>query len=85
MNSTSLAPVALFAYNRIEHLKLTISNLKKNSLSKFTDLIIFSDNAKKSEDIEKIIKIRSYLKKIKGFKKIFIVERNKNFGLSKTV
>ena len=80
-----LAPVVLFTYNRIDHLKLTIFNLKKNYLASSTVLIIFSDGPKKDNDIKKIEEIRQYLKKIDGFKKIIILERRKNFGLSKNI
>lgn len=85
MKSKNLAPIALFTYNRINHLKLTINNLKKNYLAKSSHLYIFSDGFKTSGEIEKINKIRFYLKKVKGFKKINIIERKKNFGLSKNI
>ncbi len=85
MKSNNLAPIALFTYNRINHLKLTINNLKKNYLSKSSHLYIFSDGFKRSGEIEKINKIRFYLKKVKGFKKINIIERKNNIGLSKNI
>lgn len=85
MKKNNLAPIALFVYNRISHLKLVISNLKKNDLAILSELIVFSDGAKKKEDIDNIKKIRILLKKIKGFKKIYIIERDTNFGLSKNI
>ena len=59
----TLAPIVLFAYNRLEHLKLTISNLKKNNLANSSELIIFSDGPKNTSDVKKINSIRKYLKK----------------------
>jgi hypothetical protein len=85
MRNNSLSPIVLFTYNRIDHLKLTISNLKNNDLARLSELIIFSDGAKTYEDISKVLKIRNYLKQIKGFKKIIIIERYKNFGLSHNI
>ena len=47
MKKNDLVPIALFAYNRISHLKLVISNLKKNDLAILSELSVFSDGAKK--------------------------------------
>lgn len=85
MKRNKLAPIVLFTYNRLDHLKLTIKNLKKNYLADSSELIIFSDGPKNYSDKKKISYIRRYLKKIKGFKKISIKEREKNYGLSKNI
>ena len=85
IDNIELAPIALFVYNRIDHLKKTIKSLKKNKLSIKSDLIIFSDYAKNNENIKNILEVRKYIKKLKGFKKIKIYERDKNFGLSKNI
>ena len=77
MRNDSLSPIVLFTYNRIDHLKLTISNLKNNDLARLSELIIFSDGAKTYEDINKVLKIRNYLKKIKGFKKLLLLRDTK--------
>ena len=79
------APIIIFSYNRIDHLKKTIISLKKNYLSKESDLLIFSDGSKNSSDKKKIYKIRKYLKKITGFKKVQIFKSEKNKGLSKSI
>ena len=82
-----LAPIALFVYNRLDHLKATIFALKKNYLAKSSELFIFSDGPKKdidNDDIE-IFKVRNYLAKIKGFKNITIIRRSQNLGLSNNI
>ena len=79
------APIALFVYNRLDHLKSTINNLKKNYLANSSELIIFSDGPKNKRDEKKIIHIRKYINKVKGFKKISIKERETNYGLSKNI
>jgi GT2 family glycosyltransferase len=81
----SNAPIILFCYNRIDHLKKTISSLKKSQLSKFSDLIIFSDGPKNSSDNFKILKIRKYLEKIKGFKSVKIYKKKENKGLALSI
>ena len=70
MNNFSPAPIVIFSYNRLAHLKITISALKKNYLAKSSELIIFSDGPKKNieNDNTKILEIRNYLHKINGFK-----------------
>ena len=79
------APIILFCYNRIFHLKKTLYSLKKNKLSKNSNLIIFSDGPKNFQDKEKIDKIRIFLKKLSGFKTVTIYENKKNKGLSRNI
>ena len=42
------APVEIFTYIRFKKLKKIINQLKKNKLSKKTDIFFFSDAAKKT-------------------------------------
>lgn len=83
--SNKFAPIALFAYNRLNHLKKLINSLKKNELSKDSIIYIFSDGWKSLSDKNDVEAVRKYLKKIKIFKKITIIERSKNLGLSKNI
>ena len=80
-----LAPIALFVYNRLEHLQQTILSLQKNNLAKETTLYIFSDAGKNSKDDKKVEEVRKYLKTIRGFKSVIIIERLENFGLAKSI
>jgi hypothetical protein len=82
---TDLAPIALFVYNRIEHTKQTIESLKRNNLAKESELYIFSDSAKDAYSQAKVDEVRSYIKKIDGFKKLYIIQRKQNFGLAKSI
>lgn len=79
------APVIIFAFNRLEHLKVTIECLKNNIHALSTDLIIFSDKEKKVSDNIKVKMVRSFLKSISGFKSITVVFRNTNYGLAKNI
>ena len=80
----NISPIVLFVYNRPNLVAKVIKNLKKNSLSKKSDLYIFSDGAKKNEfDIINVLKVRTYIKKLKGFKKINIIERKETLVSTK--
>lgn len=83
MSKTS--PIALFAYNRPEHLKKTIESLKENYLSKESELFVFSDGPKNEIDAAQISEVRNYLKTISGFKSVSIIERNRNLGLANSI
>lgn len=85
MITKELAPIAIFAYNRLNHLQQTIESLQKNKLACKSELYIFSDAAKNKSEIEKVEKLRTYIYKIEGFKKVYIIERNTNFGLAKSI
>ena len=85
MNKDKYAPIVLFVYNRPYHLKKTINYLKKNTLAKKSKLIIFSDGPKAIKDADNVKKVRIYIRNIKGFNNIKIIEREKNFGLSKNI
>ena len=80
----SLAPIAIFVYNRPWHTAQTIEALKKNMGAKNSDLIIFSDGSKLASD-ENVINVRNYIKGVNGFRSINIIEREKNIGLAKSI
>jgi hypothetical protein len=79
------APVALFVYNRPGHTRQTIEALRKNTCAEETDLYIFSDAPKNSNHESAVKEVRAYLKTIKGFRTIQIVERSENMGLSASI
>ncbi len=79
------APITLFCFNRISHLKKVIASLKKNPESKYSDLIIFSDGPKTSLDNENVSAVRTFIKSITGFKSLKIFESSHNKGLAKSI
>ena len=74
------APIILFTYRRLDTLKLTISNLLKNKISKNSKIFIFSDGYKNSKDKLDVLRVREYLKNLKSFKKKKLYFRKKNLG-----
>lgn len=81
----NFAPIVIFSYNRSKKIQFLIRTLLKNPESKYSKLYIFQDNFKSEFDKREIIKINLFIKKIKGFLKIKIIKRKKNFGLRKNI
>jgi GT2 family glycosyltransferase len=79
----NLSPIVLFTYNRPHHTRQTIEALQKNHLAQQSQLFIYSDAPKNQTAEQKVKEIRQYLKTIDGFKKVTIIEREKNWGLAK--
>ena len=48
-------------------------------------LFIYSDAGKDEYDLPKVNEVRDYIKTIDGFKKVTILEREKNWGLAKSI
>ena len=81
----NLAPIVLFTYNRPWHTKQTVEALQKNIYAEQSHLFIFSDGPKTEKDEPKVKEVREYLKTIKCFKNIEIIERDKNWGLANNI
>jgi len=81
----SPSPIILFTYKRFETLQKTIGCLSDNFLASDSDLIIYSDGPKNTEEMEIINRIRIYLKTISGFKSVIINESPTNKGLSASI
>ena len=79
------APIVLFVYNRPEHTRLTVEALLKNDLSNECDLIVYSDAPKSETDTETVNEVRRYIHHVDGFKCVTIVERERNFGLARSI
>jgi hypothetical protein len=79
------APIALFVYNRLDNTKKTVDCLRKNILADESDLIVFSDGPKDDRFAAEVAEVRKYIRTIEGFKKIEIVERDRNWGLARSI
>ena len=80
-----IAPIALFTYNRLWHTQQTIETLKKNEWADASELFIFSDGPKAEPDRTNVQSVREYLITVTGFKKVVIVEKDKNLGLAQSI
>lgn len=81
----NISPIILFTHIRLNKLKKCIASLKKNKLSKYSKIYIFSDGPKNNYEIKKVKLVRGYIKKIQGFKKKKIFYRKSNYGLAKNI
>lgn len=81
----TLAPIALFVYNRPEHTRRTLSFLKQNLLADESRLFIFSDGAKDKGQYGKVAEVREIIRSVEGFKSVHVVERQSNMGLAGSI
>lgn len=58
---TTLAPIALFVYNRPAHTRQTVEALQKNAWAKESDMIAFSDAPKTPESTQAMREVRDYI------------------------
>jgi hypothetical protein len=82
---TELAPIVLFTYKRLDTLQQTVRALAANHLAEKSNLIIYSDGGKTTEDQIIIKSIRTYLKTITGFKTVSIYAAETNKGLATSI
>ena len=80
-----LAPIALFVYNRQWHTHQTIEALQKNDLADESELFVFSDGPRSEADRGKVQAVREHLNAITGFKKVSVIEKDKNLGLAQSI
>lgn len=84
----SLAPIVLFVYNRPDHTLKTLEALSSNYLANESDLYIFSDGLKNCpsiKDKDGVKRVRKVIHSKKWCKNVYIIERNENWGLAKSI
>jgi hypothetical protein len=79
------APIILFTYNRLNHTQRIVEALLENKLSSESELFVFSDAAKNPDAEKSVAELRNYLYTITGFKKVHVIEREKNYGLANNI
>lgn len=80
-----LAPIAFFAYKRPEHVKRSLESLAQNESAGDSELFIFCDGAKKTEDEEAVALVRQVVKSRKWCGAVHIIEREQNLGLANSI
>ena len=78
------APIAVFAYNRPQHLSRTLNALKNNREAAQSVLYLFLDGAKENTVVQ-VAEVESVASSITGFAKINIVKREQNIGLAQNI
>ena len=79
------APILLFTYNRVHHVRQAIESLKANDLAEQSELFVYSDGPKNESEINTISEIRQLIKNTTGFQQIHLVGRDENWGLARNV
>ena len=83
-----LAPIVVFSYNRPHHLQKTLDALSKNEFAQDSTLFVFCDGAKNEDSHELLYKVnqnRIIAHSAMGFKKVYVIEREKNYGLADSI
>ncbi len=80
-----LAPICLFAYNRVDEIQQTLEALKCNYLATESELYIFSDGSKNELNDHKVEIVRKYIHCVDGFKSVNIIESKENKGLANSI
>ena len=81
----TLAPIALFAYNRPDHAARVLEALGRNPEASESKLIIFSDAPKNPAAADKVFQLRERARRVQDFLSVEIVEQSVNQGVAKSV
>ena len=82
---SALAPIALVAYKRPDHLSRTLAALRANSLAERSELWLFCDAPKSASDASAVNEVRAIARMVDGFASVRVIERERNFGLAASV
>lgn len=82
-----LAPIIVFAFNRLESLKNTIDSVLRNPEASESELFVFVDGARENVtgEKEKVSKVCDYVRSISGFKTVHYCFSDKNNGLGPSI
>lgn len=80
-----LAPIAVFAFNRPDHLRRTLEALSANDLAAESDVTFFCDGPRSEAEAEKTTAVRNMAKAAQGFASVTVVERDKNLGCAASI
>jgi Glycosyl transferase family 2 len=79
------APIALFAYQRPDHLRRALDALAANPEAARSDLYVFSDAAREPAAEPGVAAVRALIAGIRHFARVVPVYRESNFGLAGSI
>lgn len=85
MKNSDTAPIAVFAFNRPDHLRRTLDALATNELAGQSALTIFCDGPRNAAESDKTNAVRQLAKATKGFASVTVIERDRNLGCAASV
>lgn len=83
--AADLAPIALFAFRRPDHLRECLTALAACGGAADSDLIVFSDGPRDQGDVDAVGEVRALAHAAAGFATVRVVERERNLGLAASV
>ena len=85
MSNESPAPIALFAYDRPDHLAQVAEALARNPEASESPLFVFLDAPKSDAAAMRVTALRAQARRIEGFKSRQIVEQSTNQGIARSI
>ncbi len=79
------APIAVFAFNRPDHLAKTLGTLASNTGAEKSDVVIFCDGPRTANEKEKTETVREIAALAGGFQSVTVVPRDINLGCASSV
>jgi putative methyltransferase (TIGR04325 family) len=79
------APIALFAFNRPDHLKLTLTALAANDLAAESDLFVFCDGPRSEAEKTRTSAVREVAHAAFGFRSTTVIAKERNQGLAASI
>jgi hypothetical protein len=79
------APIALFAYNRPDHLARVAQALSANPEAATSHLFVFSDAPKRDVDAPSVASVRARGRQLDGFASVEVIEQQSNQGVARSV
>ncbi|MES2937385.1 MAG: glycosyltransferase family 2 protein [Pseudomonadota bacterium] len=81
----ALAPIALFAYKRPDHLSRALASLRANPEAAGSRLVVFCDGSKGEADAAGVAAVRELTSRIEGFGTVEVHRRDANAGLASSI
>ncbi len=79
------APIVLFAYNRLTHLRETIASLQCNELASESELTVYCDGPARPEHAAACQVVQDFARRIDGFRHVEVIARDRNLGLARSI
>lgn len=83
--STSLAPIVVFAYARVDHLQRMIESLKANPQAADCHLHVYCDGPRSPAAVDATQAVRAFVDGLQGFASVTRTYRDSNFGLARSI
>jgi hypothetical protein len=85
MSNFAYAPIAVFAFNRPDHLRRTLTALLHNDFAMQSNVTIFCDGPRTKEEKIKTDAVRTIAHSTTGFSSVTVIERPLNMGCAASI